>query len=198
MLAAFLSRLESTVDGEWRLGIGDPTLVGWLTVVAYFAAAFACYRRFRDAHRYARLRWNQPTSGWLTLTVLLALLGINKQLDLQTWLTATARAMAVDQGWYEVRRIVQVIFIVGISAVGLVATIVAVVLARGPWRALRASLVGFVLIASYVAVRAASFHRVDMVIGYEVLGTRLNWVFELGGIACVLFGTRRSAPPSRG
>src|SRR4051812_4569456 len=41
------SLLVTGADGRWHPGIGDPGVVGWLTVVAYFAAAGLAYRALR-------------------------------------------------------------------------------------------------------------------------------------------------------
>ena len=78
-------------DGRWRPGIGDPTFLGWVTVAAYFAAALACGRAWR-LDRRARLAGDRSSSPtfWLILSLLLAFLGINKQLDLQSLLTHLA------------------------------------------------------------------------------------------------------------
>jgi hypothetical protein len=51
---------------------------------------------------------------WLTLVPLLGFLAINKQLDLQTALTATGRCMAQAEGWYDNRALVQIGFIAGL------------------------------------------------------------------------------------
>ena len=79
----------------WRPGIGDPTAVGWATVVFYLVA-----------------------------------LGLNKQLDLQSLLTAVGRDIAVAQGWYAQRKGVQLVFVavvalVGMGAIGLIAATLA-------------------------------------------------------------------------
>ena len=42
--------LVKNADGRWVPGIGDPSLMGWLTVVAYFVTAFLCYRASRKAN----------------------------------------------------------------------------------------------------------------------------------------------------
>src|SRR5882672_1117833 len=50
---AALAVQSSTGDGwigDWSPGIGDPTVMGWLTVAAYFAASWLCVRAFRRAH----------------------------------------------------------------------------------------------------------------------------------------------------
>jgi hypothetical protein len=129
--------------GDWSPGIGDPTVIGWLTVLAYLIAAGLCFRVFR-ATRGGRsvgalgstlalvLPWpshrrrleaipveTRMASLWLGLAVLLLLLGINKQLDLQTAFTEIGRIVAHRYDWYDKRRNVQVIFIIGVVLVGL-------------------------------------------------------------------------------
>ena len=104
-----------TADDHWEPGIGDPTAVGWVTVVAYFLAAFLCWRAGRSVRA-------NPGSGrertfWWLFTAVLILLGFNKQLDLQTWLTLFGKHLAQEEGWYERRAIFQTAFI-GAVAVG--------------------------------------------------------------------------------
>ena len=43
----------TTPDGHWRLGIGDPTVVGWATVAAYFLAAGLCAAAYFQQFRVA-------------------------------------------------------------------------------------------------------------------------------------------------
>ncbi|RYG87135.1 MAG: hypothetical protein EON58_21005, partial [Alphaproteobacteria bacterium] len=74
--------------------IGDPDIVGWLTVVAYLVAAllsFASYRKptmmpSPGEKAYSSLLVRRRF--WLLVTITLIALGINKQLDLQTLLTS--------------------------------------------------------------------------------------------------------------
>src|SRR5438105_1302226 len=92
----FLPLLAFTKGDQWRPGIGDPTFIGWLTVVAYAGAAVLCIRdALREKEAPARRAF------WSILGVMMILLGINKQLDLQTWLTITGRRIALTEGWYE-------------------------------------------------------------------------------------------------
>ena len=81
-------------DLRWRFGIGDPTAVGWLTVAAYAATAALSVRAFlrSRARRAAPRRCGSSSSPgpavdetiWLLIAITMLLLGINKQLDLQT------------------------------------------------------------------------------------------------------------------
>src|SRR3954464_9311371 len=117
-LLTALTPIFGFTDGDrWRPGIGDPTFIGWFTVIAYFFAAYLCRRAAGEGLNRRKVRW-----FWNGLTVLLILLGINKQLDLQTELTFIGRDFAKATGWYEDRRIVQAIFIVFIGFSGMIAT----------------------------------------------------------------------------
>ena len=93
------------VDGRWEAGIGDPTVVGWITVVAYGVSAalsLRCARRTAIGLEH----W-----FWVGAAVALVLLGFNKQLDLQTLVTQIGRDMAMREGWYAERRVAQAAFV---------------------------------------------------------------------------------------
>ncbi len=190
-------------DGRWQPGIGDPTFIGWLTVVAY---AFACVCSVRAA-LLARNALRSHTSTnpklareelsllllWGASALVMLGLGVNKQLDLQSWLTQVARDMAHEGGWYDQRRVVQLGFIgvmilfgvFGMLAMGL---LLRHVRTRALW-----TILGLGAVMSFVIVRAASFHHVDILISTRILGLRVNWILELGGIAMVAFATLRAA-----
>jgi hypothetical protein len=166
-------------DGRWSAGIGDPTVLGWVTVLAYgLAATLAakCARRF------------QPRGFWWAVAALMAFLAINKQLDLQSWVTEVGRDMAKAHGWYEGRHRVQAFFILCMALVGALGGLLAVH-AWWPWiRRIAPTLVGVVVVIVFVVGRAASFHHVDQFLFSEVGGLRWNWLLELGGIALVCWG----------
>lgn len=171
----------------WRPGIGDPTVMGWLTVVAYFGAALAC----AIAHR--RRRRKDHAWVWPALCALLVVLGFNKQLDLQSWFTYVGKKSALEQGWYDDRRSVQVAFIVGLATVGLALGIVALHRLRGALGRFRWAIAGTVFLLAFIVIRAASFHHVDLFLKVEVAGIQPNWVLELGGIALIAFAALRDA-----
>lgn len=175
-------------EARWTPGIGDPSIVGWFTVVAYFLAALLCYRGSRGP---------EERSIWWSIAVLLIALGINKQLDLQSWFTQVGRDMARAEGWYDVRGFVQIGFIVVMVVGGVIGAAWLFRLARHHAICVRTALIGLSLLLTFIAVRAASFHHVDRLIGTTILGFRFNWIFELGGIAIIaasaICARRRSA-----
>ena len=99
--------LAASVGGRWRPGIGDPTIMGWVTVAAYLVAALGCglaawCEPDFDGSRRPRSR---PSRFWLALTTLLVALGINKQLDLQTFVTQVGRDTINAWGCYSASRV---------------------------------------------------------------------------------------------
>jgi hypothetical protein len=175
--------------GGWRPGIGDSTLLGWLTVVCYLVAAYAAW------HVARRLRAGGDSNGseavvWSVIAILFLALGINKQLDLQSAFTEIGRLIASEQGWYEGRWIVQAFFVGLVTGCALTTAItLLVLLRRAPAPALLA-LLGTAFVLTFVVVRAASFHHVDVLIGRKLLGLRWNWIFEIGGILIVLVAAK--------
>lgn len=176
-------RLETVLRcaaARWTPQIGDPTLAGWGTVAAYLACmalAIAVWRR--TPLRAERWFW-----GLLGLTM--AALAVNKQLDLQSALTATGRCLAQLQGWYTERRSFQRQVILALLAG------VAAGLGLGLWlmrRHLRRNglaLCGLAVVAGYVAVRAVGFHHMETLINTRALqGVRFNVIFETAGLGLI-------------
>src|SRR4051812_27007007 len=91
---------------RWHAGIGDPTVIGWVTAAAYAVAAWLALKTGlqtgpKDVANRGRRRLGLGGAG------LMAFPGPNKQLDLQTLFTDIGPFFAVDEGWYEGRRGVQ-------------------------------------------------------------------------------------------
>jgi hypothetical protein len=194
-----MEEMFAFTDGDvWRLGIGDPTVMGWVTVAAYFGTAFLCARHFFEARRGAFAP--ERTFFWGVLTAMLVFLGFNKQLDLQTLLTLSGRRVFIELGLYEYRRIVQAFFVIVVAITGFAAA----VLMRGLVRRqkdLKLPLLGFVLLVVFVVVRAASFHHMDQLINFHFAGVRMNWLLELGAIGLLALGATRAGkqqPESEG
>ncbi len=103
-----LESLLACTNRRWSPAIGDPTVMGWVTVFAYVLAAILCVLVL------SRSRASGNFVFWLILSGLLALQAINKQLDIQSAATAFGRCVAQAQGWYEDRRAVQFWAIIGV------------------------------------------------------------------------------------
>jgi hypothetical protein len=224
LLASFAPSDDGWI-GDWSPGLGDPTIIGWLTVVAYLAGAYLCFLAFK-IERFRRkrpadglrayldaLRWlrrgligrkraevpsvERVPALWAGLSLMLLLLGINKQLDLQSLLTELGRIAARDQGWYEGRRTVQVVFILLLVVAGAWLLRALWQFSRAHLPDLRLALLGALGLVCFVAIRAASFHHVDLLIGTEIAGIDLNAWLENGAIGCIAFGAARQIGVTR-
>jgi hypothetical protein len=174
-----LTELIACVDQRWSPVIGDPTFMGWATVIGYFAAALAClfagWVRIRDKR------------FWFLLAVFLFLLGVNKELDLQSALTATGRCIAQIQGWYDQRRTIQIAFILALLCISAMVMTIALYRFRRNLGRVGLALLGFSCLITFVAVRAVGFHHFDQFINWHTnFGLRMNWLMELTGIIFIL------------
>jgi hypothetical protein len=178
------------VDGAWRPGIGDPTLLGWATVIAYLAAALACWRAAAAAGERTPTprREKRLPPFWSRLGVILVFLGVNKQLDLQSALTALGRHLAHEQGWYDQRQDFQTVFIIIVAASGCAALAWLAWMVRQASRGRLLAMIGLIVVLTFILIRAFSFHHVDRLLGVTFVGLKANWILELGGIGCVGLG----------
>lgn len=173
--------------GRWSPGIGDPTVMGWLTVALYAVGTWECYRVVTK--HSGLLRPGEGPLWWILVYGLLAL-GINKQLDLQSAFTEIGRIFAEQQGWYDKRHEVQIHFIYSIAAFATFAIFALFFLARKAPPATLFALTGSICLLSFVVIRAASFHHVDLFIGSVIFGMKMNSILEMGGICVIIAGAR--------
>ena len=159
--------------------IHDASPYAWMVVVAYLAGAIAC----GWAARLTGLR--RDRLFWAGTGVLLVLLGLNKQLDLQTQLTEAGRWMARHEGWYGSRRLVQAAFVLALGAAAFVSLAALSAGLRRSAASVRLAAVGIVLLFSFILLRAASFHHLDLWVTRNAGGMRRGWWLELAGILVI-------------
>ena len=189
----------------WRPRIGDASFMGWLTVAAYGLTAILClvaaFKQNAEAggskasgiagaeDKRARLQHRL----WLGIAVLMALLCLNKQLDLQSLLTNIGRIVAKQGGWYDERRTVQFWFVVAIALAGIAAIAFLLWKTRSIFRGRTLLLFGLSMLLLFVVMRAVSYHQVGVFLGKQILGLKLNWILELGSIALVAVSAVQAA-----
>ena len=178
-------------NGRWHAGIGDATVFGWLTVAVYLLAVLRCVFK-----AYASKKFGGNYHFWIYLAAFLLLLGLNKQLDLQSWFTEALKDSAQAHGWYEQRRPVQVAFIVALGLGMLLALISFRLFLANTWRHYTFTWVGIILLCTFILMRAASFHHVDLLINYEISGLRVNVLMEIGAILLIIVGTYFNRKPA--
>jgi hypothetical protein len=185
-----ISSLLAVINrGKWHPGIGDPTVMGWITVGAYFIGSLVCWRAASVTRQRAQIEVHrQLWIFWTVFAVLLLFLGLNKQLDLQTWLTQFGRQLAKNEGWFEYRRPVQAFFVLLVAMAGLAALVLLSWLTRRTRTHTWIALTGGIFLGSFILVRAASFHHVDTLLRTSFRGLKINWVLELSGIFWITLG----------
>ena len=173
---------------EWSAEIGDPTLMGWLTVAAYFLTAFLTLRvGYRAQHLFSQDTVKAQKWFWFLISVVITILGINKQLDLQSLLTALGKYYALRDGWYQDRRAIQVIGIGGIICFLLISMFTFMYYFRKILKFNWLAMIGLFFLVCFIIIRATSFHHVDIFLSSWFYGVKLNWLLELSGIAAIAF-----------
>jgi hypothetical protein len=199
MPAAVTPPLAALTAYGWEPGPGDPSFAGWAIFTSYLVVAFFLWRTGRSEKSRGQnpLLWYQLAGGCLFLA-------LNKQLDLHNAVTAIGRNLARQEGWYENRRAVQLVFIVFLLA-GLAGAVWWTLRHLGSgWKRHRLTLAGMLVLFGFIALRAASFHHLDSALRVEFATVRLHAVIELTGIWLLFFAARRTArqpviiPPVRG
>lgn len=187
-LVLFLSIQNAVIkDDQWYPAIGDDSFLGWFTVVAYFfTSIIAAISTINTSHlKLSGKQLENHRLIWGLIAVTLLFLGINKQLDLQTWLTLKGKQIALVEGFYDERRTIQGIFILSIVFLGILYLVFLFWLVSNSTTNTRWGLIGLGMLICFVIIRAASFHHIDYFIGISFSNIRVNNILELGGIGTI-------------
>jgi hypothetical protein len=175
---------------EWQPGFDNPDVPGWSVVTAYLLAAVCCGRAAMSRQGASREE-NRATAIWWVLALGLLVLGINKQLNLQTLLIILGRHASFASGWYGARRVAQVVFtgVLGLAGVGVLWFLRSrfrPFFARNRW-----AFIGLVVLLIFLLIRTASISHVLELAGFEADDEhgdkRWTWSLEIGGSACLGF-----------
>jgi hypothetical protein len=103
------------MNSEMHLA-GHLTALGWITFALYMIAALLSFRaaavsRFKNSDAMDRI--------WIWLGAILAVLGLNKQLDLQTLLIELGRQIARTGRLYDYRLELHALFFLGFVLVSI-------------------------------------------------------------------------------
>lgn len=176
---------------RWELGFHDPTVIGWLTVLGYAASALLAWTAASAARRAGA---GFENAFWLTACTTMAILAVNKQLDLHILVTDLGRYLAVQYDLYQHRRTIQMAFMASAILGAGVAGLALWRATRGRDGSLRLALAGLAVCGGYSLVRAASFHHTDVLMRTTLSGERWSWTFEIAGaVLTALAGWRYRA-----
>ncbi len=193
--------LADVTTSGWRPRMADAAVPGTLIVALYLITAVACawalsvarigalmakeYRSVERRKHDRTVAYRASFLFWALLILCMVILGVNKHLDLESWLTEFGRNIALSQGWYETRSSVQRPLVAGIAGSSLICLALLLALMRRLLPRHVLAFVGIVILLCFVMARAMSFHQLDDALAIEMLGVRARWLLELGGILCI-------------
>lgn len=171
-------------EGHWKDKRGDPTAVGWLTTVLYlsvFVASIYWVIQTRAINPNFKYSW-----FWLGASILILLLGINKQLDIQMLFADLARFYAKLSGIYMNRKPFQQKIISFLATIGISTFSVLLYLLRKAPKKMWLTLVGFSILFSFPLIRLVSLHSLEALLYYSVHSVRVVDLIEIVGITIIL------------
>lgn len=179
--------MNNLVDGiQWEATIGDPTLMGWLTVLAYFLTSVVAFRLYLTSQSlFSADVVKTQKAFWLVVALTMLALGVNKQLDLQSLFTAIGKYYALRDGWYEVRGGIQTAVISGLLVLLSILFLMFVYRMKSILRTNWLAISGLVLLLVFISVRAASFHHMVGFNDTYYFGVKINAILELSGVMAI-------------
>ncbi len=198
--------LFAAVRGErWYWGLGDPSPGAVIVTGLYLLTALTCLIAGTRRHFVKKFEVTDEASAgspawfWLGLAFVCLCLGINKQADFQSLLTLYGRDILRRADLYDLRREIQVVFILLVTGTACVSVLTVLWYVRR-WRwACRIATIGLGVQAAFIVIRAASFHHVDRLLGVQLsafAGVKLNLLLESSGL-CIMLAAALSALPRR-
>ena len=174
----------------WSPGIGDPSVLGWLTTVCYVFAAGLTLLVLKKVLKLPS-ETGKTRIFWLGVTLLMVFLGLNKQLDLQSFLNSAVRCEAIVDGWYGQRRTVQLMFVVAIAISFFLMLVFILVYFRKTLLRDWLAVAGVAFLLSFILIHAAYFNYSALPAIRFFYESGLNRTLELIGIFLICLQSLR-------
>lgn len=182
-----LIRLKDCAATTFAPALGDRDPLN-LTLLAGYVLATVLAALILRQRPFPAVTRRRETVLWAFGLFILAALTLNKELDLQTWLTDTGRCLARAEGWYAARRAAQIVFSAYLLSATCFLGFVALFGLRGTWARSTLPFLGLLLLFGFIGLRVVSFHHLDQVFRIEVSSVRLHRIIEAGGLILILLG----------
>lgn len=174
---------------------GHLTALGWAILALYLVAALLAFRAAAVSTTH-----NSAGMGrvWICVGAILTVLGLNKQLDLQTLLIEFGRYVAHSEHLFAYRLELYLVFFLGFM-LAIIALFAAVMLrfsaSIGRFaRQFPLATSGCGLICVYVLIRAALIDNVDRILGFGPKEIPLLWLLEAAGLLLIVVQSLRITP----
>ena len=178
----------------WRIVVGDPYPMGWIIFAGYLVAAAMCLYIGVSIVKQKNLNdIKKNCLFWFGLSIFMVLLGINKQLDLQTLFISIGRIIAHYHGWFDIRREVQKLFIIGLGFFSFLSLAAIMILFKKQFLENIFILIGIILVICFVLIRAATFNHITLIPhSLRIISfIHMKYVVESGSIILICFGAIR-------
>ena len=189
------------MNSEMHDDTGHLTSLGWTMFAFYLIAALLSFRAAASVRSQSSTgsgrqsvvscQWSSSSGRvWLWLGVILAALGLNKQLDLQTRLIALGRQIAGAEHLLAHRAELYALSFLGFMLAIIV--LLALVMLRFSAEAVRfarrlpLAAAGCFLICAYIVIRAASIDNMDLMLGFDFERIPFLWLLETGGLLLII------------
>lgn len=161
---------------DWRDIWGDPWLSGTIFVLSYGVTAWLIFRAAKESVGNERRYW-QLCGSLFVFQI------FNTNLDLHAMIWTVGRCLSHAQGWYESRREVQFLFLIGIGLLaGLIMLLVFILFFRNIYRNLLLTL-GVIIALCFTIVKGVSLHQLANFYGQSVGPFFIADYIEFLGIA---------------
>ncbi len=177
-------------EAHWEPAVGDPTVLGWATAGCYALAAVLCLVCFlRRARLIEAKRSRRFGLFWLGLALCMAVLSVNKQLDLQGLAHVTGRNLAIRQGWFDRRHEAMRLVLVALGVVGVLSVSGLLLVMRGLWTRVRLGVAGVALLAGFAVIRIAELWELNRFTKVRLAGPiDFSHAVELAGVVLIMAG----------
>ena len=174
---------------DWSFESHDP-FWAWFIVGMYLLAAFLCLRALFCSQRslLPDIVKKKSRLFWAFLFIIMLFLACNKQLDIQTYITAVGREVAHAQGWYEQRRTIQKEVVITLILIAFLFLIYMFYMVYNLPTANKIAMIGALFTFSFIGMRALSFHHVDHYVGRVIFGVKMHILIEICGGVIVSLG----------
>jgi hypothetical protein len=150
------------------------------TALALATAGFACAAVWHSCRDGQAMRLS-----WLVAAALLPILALNTLMALDVLAILVLRGVAQQQGWYGLRRAIQVLALLVATGSAAVAWHRLRRLGLRPAPGQRWLLLGLGLLVAVSLLRAVSLHATDQLIGVRMAGLSLGRFIDIAGLGSV-------------
>lgn len=179
----------SSIDmARWFGLAGDPTIIAWIVTVVYAIAGWTSHTAAVQAKRQRRSRAN--LLFWRAMLIAMILLGLNKQLDLQSLMLDCGRTLSREGGWFAYRRVAERSFAAVVAASLVLLLTLTILRMRSPRLDMIISISGIAALVCFILLRTGSILHVP---GLDRTTTgSFQSMLELCGVVAVAFGGYRA------